>query len=117
SPRGRGSRGSGGGAGAGPGGGNADADLKTLWALGSLGVDAFIPWKPVASLPDLPGEKVEVGGFRPYVKSVPPAAMLDSLAARHDAFLLDIAQRLPRLALRAPRVERLGPGVARVSID
>ncbi len=104
-----------GGAGAGKGG-DDDSDLKDLKALTSRGIDAVLPWTPIEH-PDFPGKKVEVGGFRPFVRTVPPSGALDTLAEKTSMFLADLASRLPRIELREPRAEKLGPGLARVTVE
>lgn len=88
--------------------------MPVLKALTALGVDALVPWTRVEH-PDFPGKVVEVGGFRPYVRSAPPVALLDTLSVGFDAFLLDLAGRLPEVHLRDTKVEKLGSGLYRLS--
>ncbi|MBI5837563.1 MAG: hypothetical protein HZB25_09985 [Candidatus Eisenbacteria bacterium] len=102
-----------GGAGGSSAGAEGASDAQTLKALAALGVDAVVPWHRVEH-PDFPGKTVEVGGFVPYTRTVPPGALLDSLSAGAGAFLLDLASRLPRLELRDTNAEKLGPGLYRV---
>ncbi|MFQ5746721.1 MAG: M14 family metallopeptidase [Gemmatimonadota bacterium] len=64
----------------------------------------FIPWTEVDQ-PDFPGRRVEVGGFRPFARIDPPAADIDSVAARQARFVEDLAAMLPSLSLRDVLVE------------
>jgi hypothetical protein len=79
-------------------------------------IDGFIPWSAVEH-PDFPGKKVEVGGFKPFVQTNPPAKELDALAEKHRQFLLELARHLPQLQLADVKVEALGGGVYRVACD
>jgi hypothetical protein len=78
------------------------------------GIDGFVNWTAVEH-PDFPGKKVEVGGFKPYLRLNPPAKELDGVAEKHVAFLLDAAGRLPQLSIEPPKVEPLGAGLFRVT--
>jgi hypothetical protein len=60
--------------------------------------DAFVAWQAIDH-PDFPGRRVEVGGYRPFARTNPPAAMLADLAAKHGDFLTELAQRLPRISV------------------
>lgn len=75
----------------------------------------FSDWKRVEHL-DFPGRVVEVGGFRPFLRTNPPAEKLPSLADVHGKFLLEIASSLPRLEFAPPKVENLGGGVFRATL-
>ena len=97
---------------AGPG---AD-DVNALRWFAREKIDGFVPWKPIAHA-DLPGEKVEVGGFKPFLRCNPPAAELDRLGNEHLKFLLRAAERMPRLSLRQAKAEPLGRGLWRVKIE
>jgi hypothetical protein len=74
----------------------------------------FVPWQKIDH-PDFPGQTVEVGGFKPFYRENPPAGLLDELAAKHIAFLVQLAQLRPRIALAQAKVESLGSGITRVS--
>jgi hypothetical protein len=58
--------------------------------------EAFVAWQSIDH-PDFPGRRVEVGGYRPFARTNPPAAMLAEIAGRHAGFLTQLAQRLPRI--------------------
>ena len=80
--------------------------------------EALIPWRQV-SLPSSPrggpAQQVEVGGFAPGALLNPPPALLDSVAAKHTAFLAELGRALPSVALRDVRIESLGSRVFRIS--
>jgi hypothetical protein len=77
-------------------------------------IDGFIPWVAVEH-PDFPGKKVEVGGFKPFVSTNPPAKELDALAEKHHQFVLEFTRHLPQLQLADVKVEALGGGVYRIA--
>jgi hypothetical protein len=77
-------------------------------------IDGFVPWAAVEH-PDFPGKKVEVGGFKPFLQTNPPAKELDALAEKHSQFLLELTSHLPQLQLADVKVEGLGGGVYRVA--
>jgi hypothetical protein len=79
-------------------------------------IDGFVPWKPIQH-PDFPGQKVEVGGVRPFVRWNPPAAELDRLGREHLKFLLRATELMPQLAFAQAKAEPLGRGVWRVKIE
>lgn len=84
-----------------------DEAKRLLW-FDAQGIDAFVPWTPLAH-PQL-GE-VEVGGFRPYVLFEPPTATLDQLAEEHFDHLLSLAELLPRPVLGLEDAKSLGGGL------
>jgi len=89
-------------------------DLNALRWLAREKIDGFVPWKEVKH-PDFPGRKVEVGGFRPFVRTNPPATELDGLAEKHEKFLARLVTLLPQLVIHEVKAERLGEGVWRVT--
>ena len=103
-------------AGGGRGGGNAGdgADLEILQALDAAGMDGFVDWTSY-SHPDL-GE-VEIGGFRPYATTNPPAAQAEEMGPRHGEFLVRLAGMLPRVRIADTRVEAHGGGVFTVTAE
>jgi hypothetical protein len=78
-------------------------------------IDGFVDWKPIDH-PDYPGKKVEIGGFRPFVRLNPPAAELPKLAEKHAAFLAELCTLMPRVSIEPPKVEPLGEGVFRLTV-
>jgi len=77
---------------------------------------AFIEWQPIEH-PDFPGKRAEVGGYRPFALTNPPAEMVDEIAAKHTDFLTKAAQRLPRIGLRKIDCRHLGRSVYEVEIQ
>jgi hypothetical protein len=73
----------------------------------------FVDWKPYRH-PQL-GE-VEIGGFVPYLKYVPPAEQLQSSIKFHTDFCLKLPEKLPQLVLKSHKIEKLGPETYRVTI-
>ena len=89
-------------------------DLNALRWFAQEKIDGFVPWKAIAH-PDLPGRKVEIGGFRPFVRFNPPAALLEPLAEQHWTFVRRLAGLLPRVEIDEVKVEPLSAGVWRVT--
>ena len=92
----------------------AAEDLNALRWFAEKKIDGFVDWKPVAH-PDFPGRKVEVGGFKPFLRLNPPAEELEPLAERHWRFLRRLVELLPDLAIEEVKTEPLGEGVWRVT--
>lgn len=101
-----------GGAGSSAAGEGADAQL--LSAFDSLGIDAFVDWSS-HSHPTL-GD-VEIGGFRPYVTTNPPAEQLPELGQKHGEFVAKLARMLPRVTIADTEVEVHGGGVFTVKVE
>jgi hypothetical protein len=76
--------------------------------------DQLVEWTAVTH-PDFPGKAVEVGGIKPFATLLPPASQVDAIAAKHTAFVKDLAGMLPRLALREIRVEQVQARVFRIT--
>lgn len=105
--------------GAGTSGGSADGNADERTAIKwyrSIGMEAVVPWTVVT----LPGESavVEVGGLKPGMLLNPPAgAELDSVLARQARVVAEWAGMLPRIALRDLKVESVGEGVWRITVE
>lgn len=78
--------------------------------------DAILEWTPV-SHPDFPGKVVEVGGFRPFATLNPPTELLDSIATEQTEFVSELLAGLPRIEMRALKVEPLGDRVYRITAE
>lgn len=78
--------------------------------------DAFVKWRPIEH-PDFPNQRAEVGGYRPFALTNPPAEMIDQVAAKHTEFLTTAAQRLPRIGVRKIETKHLGRSVYEVKIQ
>ncbi len=92
---------------------NTDVDFLR-WA-DKENLDAFVPWKKI-SHPDYPGKNAEVGGFKPFVKTNPPPAMIEKLVEVHTSFLFALASRKPDIDLVNLKQEPLGNDVTRISV-
>jgi len=89
-------------------------DLNALRWFAREKIDGFVDWRPIVH-PDLPGRKVEVGGFKPFLRLNPPADRLEPLADRHWQYLRTLVERMPRVVIRQAKAEPLGRGVWRVT--
>ncbi len=89
-------------------------ELRALAWFEREGIDGFVPWQPIEH-PDFPGRRVEVGGFKPYLRTNPPIGELDALDGKHVDFLCRIAGMLPKLRIAEVKTEPLGGGVWRVA--
>ena len=77
---------------------------------------AFVEWQPIDH-PDFPGRHAEVGGYRPFTQTNPPAEMVGEIAAKHADFLTKAAQRLPRIGVRKVECRHLGRSVYEIEIQ
>ncbi len=89
-------------------------EVRALAWFAREGIDGFVPWQPIEH-PDFPGRRVEVGGFKPYLRTNPPIGELDGLDGKHTDFLCRIAGMLPKLRIAEVKTEPLGGDVWRVS--
>lgn len=89
-------------------------DLNALAWFKQQGMEGYVPWQPIQH-PDLEGQKVEIGGFKPFLRDNPPAELLDGLAETQSKFLVELLGMLPRVELAEVKVEPLGAGVWRVT--
>ena len=78
--------------------------------------ELFVPWK-VYEHPDFPGQKAEIGGFAPFVKTNPPEKLLSDLVTKHGKFLTDLAGKLPRIGIRKSEAKHLGESVYDVTVQ
>ena len=77
-------------------------------AAASIRNNGFVPWHG-ADHPTL--GKVEIGGWRPNVRTRPDAGAAAILAARHYAFVLALVERRSELLLEDVVVEKRGEGL------
>ncbi len=89
-------------------------DRSALAWFKARGVEGFVDWQPF-NHPDLKDKKVEIGGFKPFLRQNPPAEEFDSLAEKHFQFLVEVAAMLPKVSIAEARTEPLGAGVWRVT--
>jgi hypothetical protein len=78
--------------------------------------EAFVEWRPIEH-PDFPEQRVEVGGYRPFVLTNPPAAMVEQIVAKQSDFLTKAAQKLPRIGVRKIEARHLGRSVYEVKFQ
>lgn len=71
---------------------------------------AFVPWHGFAH-GDFPGKKVEIGGLAAFAESVPPLDLLGDLTKKHSAFLMSLAEKLPRIGILRHELKPLGADV------
>jgi len=86
---------------------------KWLQATGQQ--DAFIPWTEIKH-PDFPDQKVEIGGFKPYVAINPPADSLNNLTEKFNDFLIYLTGLLPEVKIKNVKVEPLEDNVYRLDV-
>jgi len=89
-------------------------DRQVLRWFDAEKIDGFVPWTK-ASHPDL-GE-VEVGGFKPYAATNPPAAKIAGLGEAHAKFALYLASLFPRVKVAKTEVTDHGGGIFRVKAE
>lgn len=77
------------------------------------GGEGFVEWTPFEH-PTL--GTVEIGGFVPGFRSMPPAEDLDDIALRHAAFVAELIRRRPMLRIEGPQVKELAPGLYEVRL-
>ncbi|MBW6479869.1 MAG: hypothetical protein K0B37_10610 [Bacteroidales bacterium] len=92
-------------------------ELKFLrWAEEQQLENVFVPWTPVEH-PDFPGRQVEVGGLKPFVMKNPPYSMVDSIAEKHTAFIMEVANLRPQIDIVNLKTEKLGRNLTRITLD
>ena len=89
-------------------------ELNALAWFEKHAIDGFVDWKPIEH-PDFPDRKVEVGGFKPFLRTNPPAGQLEPLAEKHYRFIRELVEMFPRLEISELKAEPLGSGVWRVT--
>jgi len=94
--------------------GTAAFDLRLLKWMDGEKIDGFLPWIPFRH-PKL-GD-VEIGGFRPYAATNPPAAKLAELGKGSSEFVLYLASLFPKIAIAKTEVTNLGGGVYRIKAE
>ena len=73
----------------------------------------FIEWKPFDH-PQL--GTVEIGGWVPYFKTLPPTDAIEAITEKQAKFVIDIASRLPKVRISAPIVTKLSNGLWEVKV-
>ncbi|MDG1899841.1 MAG: hypothetical protein P8I74_08250, partial [Phycisphaerales bacterium] len=91
--------------------GSGDAPTDEDWLAysdASHGGEGFVNWT-VVEHPDY--ERVEVGGWAPMFRTVPPIGSLDEISARQADFIMELARHLPDVELRDIEVRELSEGL------
>lgn len=86
------------------------------WAKKENISNAFVDWTPI-NHPDFPNQKVEVGGITPYKMHNPPYKMVAEISKKHTDFILEIAKIQPNIKLQNLKIEPLGNGINRITVD
>ncbi len=94
--------------------GTAAFDLRLLRWMDAEKIDGFVNWTPFKH-PTL-GD-VEIGGFKPYATTNPPAAKIAELGKPHADFALYLASLFPRIAVAELTADSLGGGLFRIRAD
>ncbi len=89
------------------------ADEKVLAWADSADVDVFADWSPFTH-PELGA--VEIGGFRPYAATNPPAPSAEG-GRQHGQFVVRLAEMLPRVRIVETDVTAHGGGVFTVTAE
>ena len=96
--------------------GNSKAKGDAAWLAYSDDVrsgEGFIAWTPFEH-PQL--GQVEIGGWVPYFKTLPPTSEITAITTKQVDFLLELLGRLPELHLEDPIVQELGNGLWEVRV-
>jgi hypothetical protein len=97
-----------------PTGGAATFDLRLLRWMDAEKIDGFAAWQPFKH-PTL-GD-VEIGGFKPYALSNPPAARLADLGKTHVEFVTYLSSVFPRVTIASATATALGGGLYRIKAE
>lgn len=73
----------------------------------------FVSWKPVKHS-DL--GQVEIGGFVPFLKYMPPPDQLQASVKYHVQFSRKLMMKLPGVSIRETKIEKLGTDLYRVTV-
>ena len=94
--------------------GTAAFDLRLVRWMAAEKIDGFIAWQPFKH-PEL-GD-VEIGGFRPYVYSNPPAVKIAELGKSHAEFVTYLSSVFPKVSIVSTTVKSLGAGLFRIKAE
>jgi len=104
-----------GGRAGGPGAGDDAAGTAAFDARAAQAIaDSFIAWTPFTH-PTLGA--VEIGGFKPYAVTNPPASQIDALGKSHAAFAIYLTTLFPKIAIADLTATSLGGGLHRIKAD
>ena len=89
-------------------------DFRLLQWMDAEKIDGFVNWTPFKH-PTL-GD-VEIGGFKPYVTTNPPAAKIAELGAAHAKFAVYLSSLFAKVAIAKTEVTALGAGLYRIKAE
>jgi len=89
-------------------------DRQVLKWMDAEKIDGFVAWAK-AKHPEF-GE-VEIGGFKPYAVTNPPAAKLADLGAAHAKYALYLASLFPRVNVASLEAVNHGGGIFRIKAE
>ena len=89
-------------------------DKQVLKWMDAEKIDGFVKWTK-ANHPAF-GE-VEIGGFKPYAATNPPAAKIAGLGEAHAKFVLYLGSLFPRMKVAATEVTSHGGGIFRIKAE
>jgi hypothetical protein len=89
-------------------------DLRLLQWMDAEKIDGFVKWAPFRH-PTL-GD-VEIGGFKPYVTTNPPAAKIAELGAAHAKFAVYLTSLFANVKIARTEVTALGAGLFRIKAE
>ena len=92
----------------------ADIDSLLLKWMDSDGIDGFANWTKY-NHPEL-GE-VEIGGFKPYAVTNPPAEKIASLGVSHAEFVVYLGTLFPQVKIAKTEVTNHGGGIFRIKAE
>ncbi len=89
-------------------GGKDNSSNETAWLTYNDEIrngEGFVEWQPFDH-PQL--GMVEIGGWVPYFKTIPPIEVVDEITNTQTDFLLHLASKLPDVQLETPIIKKLG---------
>jgi len=84
------------------------------WSDSVLKGKGFVTWTPYKH-PTL-GD-VEIGGFVPYTKTIPPPSEIEKTVSFHADFYIGLMNRLPELKIKDTHVKALEDGLYQVTVS
>ena len=89
------------------------AELDILKWFDRDSLERFVEWQPI-NHPDFPDREVEIGGFKPFAKTNPPAGMIEDLAAKHCTFITELVKLFPKVEIESFKVEKKAADVVQL---
>ncbi len=93
---------------------NQDERSWLTW-LDTNAPEAFISWQPYEH-PDFPGDRVEIGGYRPFAQTNPPQSIAPKVVESQGQFLSTLVEKLPRIGIDKIDVKALGESVFDITV-